>query len=139
MDVRTILSRLGSVRKNGKQWMAKCPAHPDKSPSLSIREGSDSILMNCFAGCETEQVVAAIGLTMADLFYDSPTERGYRNDQPRMTLHDAVQCLSADFGMIALLTAEWLEGKKPDEETFKRGALAAKRIDAALEFINGQK
>lgn len=48
---------------------ARCPAHEDKRPSLSIREGRDGrILLHCFAGCSSGEVVAALGLTWGDLF-----------------------------------------------------------------------
>lgn len=55
--------------------MAKCPAHDDKSPSLSVRETEDGrVLIHCHAGCGASDVLAAIGLTLADLF---PEARGH--------------------------------------------------------------
>ena len=55
-------------RRSGKSLKAKCPAHEDKTPSLSITEGDDGrALVHCHAGCKTEAIVAAIGLTMSDL------------------------------------------------------------------------
>jgi KaiC/GvpD/RAD55 family RecA-like ATPase len=54
-------------RGSGHSW--QCPAHEDKSPSLSVTEGDDGrVLLNCHAGCPAENVVAALGLTMSDLF-----------------------------------------------------------------------
>ena len=54
------------------RWTAKCPAHEDRSPSLSIRETSDCrVLLHCFAGCETQDVLSAVGLTFSDLFPES--------------------------------------------------------------------
>jgi hypothetical protein len=48
------------------RWMAKCPAHRDRSPSLSIREGRDGrILVRCFASCETGDVLQKLGLSWA--------------------------------------------------------------------------
>lgn len=53
-------------------WVGCCPAHEDRSPSLSWTTGSDGrVLVKCHAGCETEAIVAALGLTMADLFAES--------------------------------------------------------------------
>ncbi len=68
--VEAVLRRLEQVRKApGSRWTARCPAHPDRSPSLSIKEGSDGrALLYCFAGCSTPDVVAALGLAMRDLF-----------------------------------------------------------------------
>ena len=50
-------------------WSSRCPAHDDHSPSLSVGIGNDGrTLAHCFAGCLTEDVMAAVGLTMWDLF-----------------------------------------------------------------------
>ena len=51
---------------NGK-YQAKCPGHDDKNPSLSITYSNRKIVIHCHAGCMTENVVSAMGLTMADL------------------------------------------------------------------------
>ena len=69
LPVERIIGLLEKVRKSGGGWIARCPAHPDRRPSLSIREGRDGrVLLYCFAGCPTSDVVAALGLTMRDLF-----------------------------------------------------------------------
>ena len=65
------LARLTGVRKagDGRGYAARCPAHDDRQASLSVTEGRNGeVLLNCFAGCRAEEVVAALGLTMADLF-----------------------------------------------------------------------
>lgn len=54
------------------RWVGHCPAHEDRSPSLSIRETHEgAILLYCFAGCETEAILAALGLEWRDLFPES--------------------------------------------------------------------
>ena len=51
------------------KWQARCPAHDDHKPSLAISEGTDDrTLLHCHAGCEVEDILAAVGLTTADLF-----------------------------------------------------------------------
>jgi putative DNA primase/helicase len=48
-------------RKSGGSWMACCPAHDDREPSLSICDTEDGmVLVNCFAGCDPMQVIAAL-------------------------------------------------------------------------------
>ena len=75
-QVDLVLSRLRRVRRSGGGWVACCPAHEDRSPSLSVREGRDGrVLVHCHAGCRPEDVVAATGLTMRDLFADSGRRR----------------------------------------------------------------
>ena len=73
-----VLDLLDGVTTHNGYFMAFCPAHDDRrEPSLSVKEGEDGrVLLKCFAGCATKQVVAAIGLSMTDLF-----ER--RNDTPK--------------------------------------------------------
>ena len=57
MDLRDFLDRLPSYRKSGQgSYMAQCPAHDDKSPSLRITEGQDGrILVHCYAGCSVHE------------------------------------------------------------------------------------
>ncbi len=75
-QVDVVLDRLERVRRSGGGWVARCPAHEDRSPSLSVREGADGrVLVYCHAGCRTDDVVAAIGLSMRDLFADSGRRR----------------------------------------------------------------
>ncbi len=52
--------------------VARCPAHPDQKPSLSLRQITGQALVFCHAGCATVDVVDALGLAMADLF-DEPS------------------------------------------------------------------
>jgi putative DNA primase/helicase len=77
-QLENVLSRLKKVRRSGKGRVACCPAHDDSGPSLSIDEGDDGrVLLICrSAGCTTESIVAAIGLTMADLFPPTPQRAG---------------------------------------------------------------
>ena len=71
--VEQLLARLESVRRSGDDWMARCPAHEDQTPSLAIGMGKDGqILLCCHAGCKTSAVLAGLGLTMADLRPDAP-------------------------------------------------------------------
>lgn len=53
------------VKRLGGDWspsgaMCRCPAHADKSPSLSVRIGDRSLLFKCFAGCDTLDVLREI-------------------------------------------------------------------------------
>ncbi len=55
--VENLVQRL-DARRSGKGWIAKCPAHDDRKPSLSIDEGTDGrALIKCHAGCSTDDVM----------------------------------------------------------------------------------
>ena len=59
------------------RWIARCPAHEDQRPSLSIRKVDDGrILLHDFAGCSAADVVAAVGLELSDIFPERPTYYG---------------------------------------------------------------
>ena len=73
MNAQDILDRLEKVTGSKGKWIACCPAHQDKSPSLAVTETDDRVLVHCFSGCDTQDVTAAIGLNVADLFYNKLT------------------------------------------------------------------
>ena len=76
MTARDIAEALGG-RKSGGGWVARCPAHDDRSPSLSIGERDGTILVKCHAGCEQRDVIA--GLRDRGLWPD-PAASGHNND-----------------------------------------------------------
>jgi DNA primase len=60
MTAETIAKALGGHRAGGT-WMACCPVHDDRSPSLSISAGKDGkVLVRCHAGCEQRDLIAAL-------------------------------------------------------------------------------
>jgi putative DNA primase/helicase len=60
MTAETIAKALGG-RKAGCGWTARCPAHDDHTPSLSIRDAEENkVLVRCHAGCDQERVIAAL-------------------------------------------------------------------------------
>src|SRR5262249_44667951 len=60
-------------RTKGGGYQARCPAHPDKVASLSISRGKndDRWVLKCFAGCDVDAILAAVGLKKSDLFDES--------------------------------------------------------------------
>jgi putative DNA primase/helicase len=60
MTAETIAKALGG-RKAGAAWMARCPAHEDREPSLSVKDAdSGKVLLRCHAGCDQQMVIAAL-------------------------------------------------------------------------------
>jgi putative DNA primase/helicase len=68
MDETILTARLEGVKRTPSGWMARCPAHGDRSPSLKISVGVNGLLIHCFAGCSAGDILAAVGLELADLF-----------------------------------------------------------------------
>lgn len=70
------LNQLKNVKSKGNGgYLALCPAHDDHNRSLSIDEKDGKVLVKCFTGCTTEQIVSAIGLEVPNLFEDTPPGR----------------------------------------------------------------
>jgi len=60
------------VRTTGEgRASAQCPAHNDGTPSLSVTRIEGSVLLHCHGGCDTDNVLAALGLGKRDLFDDT--------------------------------------------------------------------
>lgn len=75
--VRAVEDRGLTVKKNGRGVVVQCPHHEDRAPSLGILPLPDSVSLCCFAGCDTADVVADLGLRMSDLF-DNRRDTTYR-------------------------------------------------------------
>ncbi len=88
MNIENFLSRLNNPRSSGQNsWMAHCPAHDDRTPSLSVSVGDDDrILVHCHAGCATADVLDVLDLTMMDLFPDNDNYRIPTSKKPQRQL-----------------------------------------------------
>lgn len=76
MTEHEFLSHFQEVKKSGSGYIMKCPAHDDHDPSLSVKFDGDKILLNCFAECETEDILKAVGLKLSDLYMgDKPKKQ----------------------------------------------------------------
>lgn len=56
---RALVEQLGG-RWTGAGGMCRCPAHDDRTPSLSVRPGRSRLLFHCFAGCATREIIKAL-------------------------------------------------------------------------------
>lgn len=106
--VARVLSRVQGAKPNGRGWLAKCPAHDDRTPSLSIAQGDDGrVLLKCHAGCTHQAIAGALGLAERDLF--PPAEGAFTPPPARAprsfaTAREAVEAYRATLGREA---ARW--------------------------------
>jgi hypothetical protein len=110
MHAEQLLSRLSGVKPRGMgRWIAKCPAHKDRSPSLSIAELSDGrLLINDFGGCEVQAVLDALGLELKDLYPQALRDHLPRIDLAGSHAHAAADALKviAREALVVVLAAE---------------------------------
>lgn len=125
----------GGYERNG-QFMRQCLAHDDKGPSLSIRMGDHGAwLVNCFAGCPTEDVLASVGLDMGDLFPDRP-QPGARRSQHQLSARDALQMIRHESMVIACAAASLLDGTA-SQEAIDRVRESVTRIQTIIGAVHG--
>ncbi len=117
--------------------MARCPAHDDSTPSLSIREARDGkLLVHCHAGCEQTAVIAALqerglwapGSVNCEHRYDARSDRTSNRDDDKLRTANALQL--------------WCAGR-PTDETLIQVYLRSRGIRIALpgtiKFHSGLK
>ncbi len=134
--MNTLLDRLQRVKETAhEKWLACCPAHEDDDPSLSLRRLEDGrLLLHCFAGCSTEDVLAAIGLEWKDLFPPRPASvrAGYRSAH-RIPARDLLEILAEETSVVAIIASDMVERRSISNTDWLRLAQAAKRIHRARD------
>ena len=115
-----VLNRLDGVRKTGhpSRWIAKCPAHQDRSPSLSITEADNgAVLIHCFASCGAADVVNAVGLELSDLFPSDEGMKSRRYDRkPRVDYRALCILMKHELTVLEVAAAHLAEGKALSED-----------------------
>lgn len=140
MAIDDLLSRLDRVKRTGPdRWIARCPAHDDKGPSLSLRElGDKRILLFCFAGCSVHEIVSALGMDISALFpprLEAPGPGKPHRERRPFSADDALRCLDFEATLVHLAACDLATGKPLSEQDRERLALAAERINQAMGAV----
>jgi hypothetical protein len=137
MSIENLLSRLRKVKKTGQgRWLACCPAHDDRSPSLSVKLESDGrILIHDFAGCSVEEILDSVGLTFDELFPERLMDHGKPLHRP-FNAHDVLEALSSESMVVAVSANKLFHGEYFTVAEWERLKLANQRISAARDMTN---
>lgn len=129
-----LLTRLEGVKETGPgRWIARCPSHQDTHPSLSIRElGDGRVLIHDFGGCPASDVVAAVGLSLADLFERSLPNLGPLPKRERWDRGDVWQLLAHESAIAAIAANDAAAGRPVSPADAERAGLAADRLSDAV-------
>ena len=128
-----LLNSLDKVSAKGAdRWIACCPAHTDRSPSLSIRYIDEKILIHCFAGCDVSDIVSSIGLTLTDLMPEkiNPSGTGQRK-RPRIPASDLLEFINFETLVVTAVMGKFFSGAMITPDEFKRLQVAKCRLDDA--------
>jgi putative DNA primase/helicase len=131
------VARALSGRKSGCGWTARCPAHDDRTPSLSIRDGANNkVLVRCHAGCEQKSVIAALR-TLGP--WAEKGKRSFRCPPPRSHERepDQADAKRSEIALAIFNSAKSSQGTLVEKYLASRGMLL--QSPKALRFHAGLK
>jgi len=137
--VERFVARLGKVKGRNGSWTAQCPAHDDKSPSLTVREGRDGrVLVHCFGGCPVHEVVGAMGMDLNDLFPPDDKSRDYNSPTPSIKpafyASDLLRIASFECLVVMIAAYDISKGKKLNDADMERIKVAQQRIEEVVRY-----
>jgi len=139
MTIENLLSRLTKVKsRTHGNWIACCPAHDDKTPSMTIREVDDGrILVHCFGGCSAEEIMGAAGLEMSELFPErladaTPMRRPFNS-------HNVLEALDEEALVVCMSAEKIHNGTVLSKADMDRLWVAKGRIAEGRRLANGER
>lgn len=139
MKADAFVARLEKAKTTGRgQWVACCPAHPDKHPSMTVRELEDGrVLVHCFAGCSVEEILSAVGMTFDDLFPDRAIDNRVAPVRKPFPAADVLECLVTESHIVAVAASAIARGEPITEIDKERLAVATARINNGRDLVSG--
>ncbi len=132
--VVNFLNRLHKVKSSGRDsWMACCPAHEDKNPSMKIDIKNDKILIKCWTGCSVEDILGAVGMDFSDILPDKPLYHRSSGTTPMLSSADALRIVKYEAAIIMMYGQDLNAGKTVSEDDRQRFVLAVERVSDAME------
>lgn len=139
MAVHDLLATLQKTKQTGaRRWIACCPAHPDKRPSLTITEKDDGmVLIKCWAGCGAADILAAVGLEFDALYPDKLDDHRGKPARRPWNPYDVLKIMAFEATVVRLSAAAIATGKPLNEADTARLVTAWHRLEAAAGAVNG--
>lgn len=137
--IEDILPHLKKVRKTGpSNWIACCPAHDDKNPSMTLKQQPDgTVSVHCFALCGFEAIVASVGLGYGPWFPEK-TEP-HKHVRAPYPAADILECIAEEAMIVWVVANDIAEGKEVPSVDRERINLANKRLQKAVEVMRGKR
>lgn len=142
IGIDALLHRLERVQRSGQGWRADCPNGHKSRGTLSVAQGDDGrVLLHCFAGCGTADVLGALGLALADVMPerlrdDSPEGRRTARERFRLaSMTAAAGVILREARIVLLAGCDLLRGQALPPDDVQRLGEAVERIEAAYEVL----
>ena len=138
--IADILPRLEKVKRTGRaNWLACCPAHEDKHPSMTIHETDDGrILVHCHAECSFEAIANAVGLGWDVWFPPKPVDYTPPVKRP-FPAADVLAAVQWECQLVAVAACNVANGVELSAEDKARLLVAHQRITEARRLALGER
>ena len=136
MNINDFLGYFEKSYRSGKdEYQCLCPAHNDKTASLSIKNLPDErILIHCFAGCAANDILGAVGLTFDDIV---PKRLGdFKPVSKPFNPYAVLKAISNETLLVALAGLEVANGKTLLQEDKNRLMIAVNRLREAYQICH---
>lgn len=134
--IELFLSLLCGVKKSGAGFMACCPAHDDRSPSLSVKEGDDGrVLLHCFAGCTFYEVIESLGLSPSDLFIHREGVSSSGHNSIKLPVGKLRPAIELERQILFFIHCDRLKGRAISSIDCERELIALQRITSVKDFL----
>jgi hypothetical protein len=134
VNAETFLAGLRKVRRTVPgEWVACCPAHEDRSPSLAVKQADDGrILVHCFAGCSVQEICDAAGVIISDLF----PEKLIAERMPAIGFNarTVLKAMAFQTQMVVIVAADIVEGRAVSEQDMRAVAKIKKEFEEVLAY-----
>lgn len=139
MKTDAFLAKLEKVRRTGNgTWIACCPGHDDRSPSMTVREADGGVvLVHCFAGCDVGKILGAVGMDFDALFPDKPQADRVPAVRRPFPAADVLEAVAGECLLISVAAANISRGLKLTDEDRARVMTASERVLEARRLALG--
>jgi hypothetical protein len=140
MSATALLERLDGVKPTGPgRWVARCPAHEDRQPSLSIRELDDGrVLLHDFAGCDVREILSAMSLTFDALFPPKPLGAHARGERRPFLPTDVFEIARREIGVAAIIACDMRQQRTISDEDMERLFIVVERLNGIAGAAYGR-
>jgi hypothetical protein len=124
-----LLSRLEGIKATGPgKYVARCPAHSDKHPSLAIKEADDgAVLLFCHAGCGIDEIAGAAGLELSELF-PPRSPQGRKPERRPFNASDLLGLAAWESLVASIISSDLAHGKPTDRNRLITAAARLRRM-----------
>lgn len=138
MSAEKLLQRLDKVKQVGpSKWLAGCPSHEDRTPSLSVRELDDgTVLMHCFGGCGAAEILESLGLDFSELFPPKTDKHFSPKTRKPWNASDILQALAVESLIVQVYANMMSNGEQLTADDRQRLLLSASRLQRGAEIAH---